>query len=757
MLYIDVGFRVERFNMLLIFTLLGCASTPKISEGDDNTTIVYDQDGDGYTSEEDCDDSNPLIFPDGVEQCNGVDDNCDGEVDENVRNTFYLDEDIDGFGTQDSSIEACEAPQGYAAVGSDCDDLDAEVFPGAVEICDGKDNNCDEEIDNGVGEIAYPDADGDGFGDSNAAQNLCSIEEGFVVQAGDCDDSNPQVYSGADEVCDEIDNNCNGEIDENIGFELYIDADSDGFGDENTEVLFSCSELEGYSEFNTDCNDTDTEIFPGALEVCDYIDNDCNGSVDDNASDALLWYDDGDGDGYGGTITTEACEPPSGYVLQTGDCDGFNNTIYPGASEECDGIDNDCNGVIDNNPIDGVMWYEDLDSDGFGVDTSTTLACTQPSNYVSEGGDCDGFNNTIYPGASEECDGIDNDCNGVIDNNPIDGVTWYADVDEDGFGDPLSTLNACSDAMPAGYILDALDCDDGNANVYPDAVEECNSIDDDCNGTVDDEPIDGIIYYEDSDGDGYGNTLVEIMLCSPQTGYEINADDCNDDRADLYPENGMCPSGNDCLDILAAGLSIGDGTYEIDMDGSGSGLPAISVDCDMTTDGGGWTGIIFEHAHSVLSGALLSQGTNVSSNINLSTGPRTRDSGNQSHYYFYEFDYPLGYSEFYLHDWIVRAYAASGSTSEVCGSVVNWSNGLTGHGDIALGSPDDSGPAASMFSGSTAPGCLFSCKDCSVAWPEGTQVYEPDTSADQMRIAWGEYGSQSEGWYPWYTGTLFFR
>lgn len=742
--------------MFIWSMLMACAATSKISDTDDLVTVVYDQDGDGYNADEDCDDGNPLIFPDTVEQCNGVDDNCDGQVDEGVLNTFYLDADIDGFGTPDEETEACEVPEGYASVGSDCDDLDTEIYPGAVEVCDGKDNNCDEEIDNGVGQIMYPDLDEDGYGDSDGMQTLCQLEEGFVTQAGDCDDANATVYIGADEFCDGLDNDCDEEIDEGVGYVLYADADSDGFGSSTESPMYSCAELDGYQTTNSDCNDTDSEVYPGANEICDYIDNDCDGTVDDNALDALTWYEDVDEDGYGGSIAIMSCEAPSGYVVESSDCDDVNNTIYPGADEVCDGIDNDCSGVVDDNPTNGSLWYADADADGFGLSSDILNSCSQSSGYVSLDGDCDGFNNTIYPGAPEECDGLDNDCSGAIDDNPIDGILWHADVDEDGFGNANDSLNACSDAMPVGYVLDSLDCDDSLSGVNPDAEEECNSIDDDCNGSIDDDPIDGSVYYEDADGDGYGNPLVSALYCSPVSGFEVNGDDCNDDRSDLFPENGFCPAGNDCLDILDSGLSVGDGVYDIDIDGSGIGISAFSVDCDMTSDGGGWTGISFADSYNSLSGALLSQSTNVNTNISQTNGPRTRDTGSQSHYYFYEFDYPSGYTEFYLNDWIVRAYAGNGSTSEVCGSIVNWSSGLVSHGDIALGSPDDTGPVASMYP-STTSGCFFSCQDCTVAWPQGQQVYETNAPADQMRIAWGEYGSQSEGWYPWYEGSVFLR
>ena len=227
------------------------------------------------------------------------------------------------------------------------------------------------------------------------------------------------------------------------------------------------------------------------------------------------------------------------------DCDDADSAVNPGASELCDSIDNNCDGEVDNDPIDASIWYEDGDADGYGDADTAVVLCEQPSGAVSTDGDCDDTNAAISPDAVEVCDeaDTDEDCSGAADDadpgvDPATQATFYPDGDKDGFGDRNDAGTLYCDP-PAGVTADATDCNDADGTVNPDALEVCDGVDNDC------------------DGEAGGGTLGSEALCSATT----------------------------CLAISDDGQTT-DGLYWLDPDGDGA--DAVEVYCDLTTDGGGW-------------------------------------------------------------------------------------------------------------------------------------------------------------------------
>ena len=452
------------------------------------------------------------------------------------------DKDFDGFSASE-----------------DCDDFDPAVNPLMDEACDGIDNNCNGEVDEGVTQRYFEDADGDGFGSTTAIVDACRIPEGYVPLANDCDDSDPTVFTGAVEICNDIDDDCDGEVDEDLLIGLFYDGDGDGFGDPNFPST-DCTRQDGYVFYGDDCNDSDPNVHPFNTEICDGIDNDCDGIVDNGST--FTFYEDGDQDGYGNElVTTQACEAPTGYVPIAGDCDDNDSFQYPNAEEYCNTEDDDCDGEIDEDPIDPPTWYYDIDGDGFGSQFITLDICTPPSGFIADNTDCDDTNITVYPGATEYCTNTDNDCNGLIDDNAIDASTWYADIDRDNFGNASEILIQC--AQPFDYILTAGDCDDDDNTIYPNAAELCNGIDEDCDGVIDNDTINSLEYYEDTDGDGFGNPNVMIEECQTPNGYILDNSDCDDTDGSVYPG---APEFCDGIDSNCNGNNF----YELDLDNNGA-------------------------------------------------------------------------------------------------------------------------------------------------------------------------------------------
>ena len=580
-------------RLLLVATLLltACPAKPEDTAG----SPEVDLDGDGFPSAEDCDDEDAAVFPGAVERCNGYDDDCDGYVDDEDPSVegaplYQLDADSDGWGSMDPDEQAgfCEDPgSGWVEDATDCDDGDPDVHPEAQEYCNQLDDDCDGEIDEdgALDSLWYLDGDGDGYGDPDLALEQCEQPSGYVLESDDCDDGDAAVYPGADERCNGYDDDCDGVVDEDDavdGATWYADADGDGYGDASSTTT-ACSQPSGYTTDATDCDDAWAVSYPGADELCDGMDNDCDGTVDEEVVDGTTWYLDADGDGYGdssSSSTTTTCEQPTGYVASDTDCDDTDASVNPWVDERCNGVDDDCDGTVDeDSAVDATIWYADVDSDGFGDSATGAASCAQPTGWVADGTDCDDLDTAANPGASERCDGVDNDCDGTVDEaDALDAATWYADADGDSFGDPAATTAACS--SPSGYVADDSDCDDSDAAINPVALESCDGADNDCDGTVDEaDAVDAATWYADADGDSFGNSSITTAACSQPSGYVADDTDCNDGASGQYPgADEYCDGAdNDCDGTVDEADALDAVTWYTDADGDGYGDSASST------------------------------------------------------------------------------------------------------------------------------------------------------------------------------------
>jgi Putative metal-binding motif/Secretion system C-terminal sorting domain/Trypsin-like peptidase domain/Receptor L domain len=347
------------------------------------------------------------------EICDGKDNDCDGLIDENDPDlvgipTWYADQDGDGYGVESWAMTACEQPAGFASEFGDCDDYDSSVNPGAVEICNGIDDNCNGEIDEA------PECDAD--------------MDGYTIWDGDCDDNNPAVNPGAIEICNGIDDNCDGIIDgADVVLINSIDVtDETCAGMANGVITINATtgigtlvySITGGASFST--GSTFNDISPGSYDIKVYVQGhpECaavGAATVNPGTTSPTWYKDLDGDGYSDGLTQISCSQPAGFDLAanlaatSGDCNDYDANQFPGQT-----------------------WYKDADDDGYS-DGTTIVQCAKPAGYktsaqlISTDLDCDDSSAAVNPGASEICNGEDDDCDGDIDEG-LSGMTHNGNV-----------------------------------------------------------------------------------------------------------------------------------------------------------------------------------------------------------------------------------------------------------------------------------------------------------------------------------------
>ena len=638
-----------------------------------------DDDNDGTLDGLDCAPLNGLIHPDAEEICDGVDNDCDGDVDKDFPDmdddgdADCVDGDIDGDGIANEMDNCPLLPNPNVSdidgdgIGDDCDlDKDGDLVPNGVDNCaelynppqaniDGDEfgDGCDDDDDgDGVvdGEDNCPTVPNEGQedGDDDGLGDLCDLDSDGDgdPDVSDCAPADPSIHHAVEELCDGVDNNCQLGVDEG-----FVDSDLDGF----KNCVDKDDDNDGSADV-VDCAPLDGDIHPDADEACNGKDDNCNDEIDEELGVATC--------GFGECAHTspkcaegtwQVCNPfegvaPEGCDGLDNDCDGLvdedqgtktcglgvcQHTVsncqngelqgcdpMEGAAEElCDAKDNDCDGFIDDNLgqttcglgpcqhsvpncVNGETKYCDPElgagpescdgidnncdgsiDEGLGTVSCGQGDCFHVQDYCAEGKPsvCDPFAGV----AVEVCDGADNDCDGLVDNG-LGTLSCGKGICE-------NTVEACVDGTPQ------------ECNPLENAAdEECDNLDNDCDGLVDPEDSDGCaFYYNDADVDGYGLNDSGRCLCKSDPPYSaLQAGDCNDTEKLVNPgvdddcstqidENCDGNVNEDCLyasceAILANVPDAASGSHSIDPDGDG-GEEDYKVYCDMTTEEGGWT------------------------------------------------------------------------------------------------------------------------------------------------------------------------
>lgn len=363
---------------------------------------------------------------------------------------------------------------------------------------------------------AGPDSSVDG-GVSICETNAQCIDDVFCNGTEVCRPADPSAGPdgcvggsspcGDDQRCDEAEDRC--------VTDPCANPDADGDGD----ARIACG--------GTDCDDDDPRRKGGNTEMCDAegLDEDC---------DLETLGHDGDADGF---VDASCCNSgPSGLICGR-DCDDTKPTVNPSGVESCNGVDDDCDGRIDEEVLE--TFYEDMDGDTYGRADRTMRACTRPVGYVDRAGDCDDTDPTKHPNAPEVCDGADNDCNGAPDDAP-GGCACTLDDPPRACGHPngtggIETRGICTAGLQSCIAGVWGPCEGA---VFP-RPETCDGLNEDCDDAIDEEAIDRVAYYRDADMDGFGDMSMSVLACpgAMPAGYVAGPRfDCDDTSPERDPD-----------------------------------------------------------------------------------------------------------------------------------------------------------------------------------------------------------------------------
>ena len=289
----------------------------------------------------------------------------------------------------------------------------------------------------------------------------------------------------------------------------------------------------------------------------------CEGSSGDTGCELINWWMDADGDGFGSTSGKLSCEQPTGYVEASGDCDDTDPDVNPYGIEICNGLNDDCDWVTDEEPADGRRFYKDGDGDGYGNPNRWELACEPPSGFGTDSLDCDDRDAGVNPGETETCDNeIDDDCDGLVDDDDPEH-TFYVDGDGDGLGDPRQPIEACE--APSGAVTNDDDCLDDDPTAHTPS------------------------WFPDADGDGYG-AGDGVFACDAPSGHVATNDDCDDDAPAVHPDAAETCDGidSDCDGQEVCGLADASTSEGPEGVGVGTALAASEVLAVASSGGSVW-------------------------------------------------------------------------------------------------------------------------------------------------------------------------